>query len=1130
MSSTPSGLPSIMDLISDDTVEVSVQKNVLKLIEQIFQPCFQDNGGWGRSNQANNSRSEIQGGGRTVVMPHDPSQQFHAASINLFDSYSSILCCAFIHCGLIESLTNLCILGREEISTAAVQLLSDVIVLSSRLLPEVLCNQLLTMPELIRCAAVGYNNATQLNQEINSQEALEKGVNASCVLRSLAEVLSDSGDGASLPRLAKRHCIGSIAGLLQSSNVMTASSVDESNASTRRQRMMEGLKQRLELGVDKKMLETQLSASNVEKVKDWKEWDWDAINDILEDGLQSGTRLGEALRGKFIKRLGGYFRCSPEEKGFFAHIEWAPDNVKYMESACHFYEALLRHPEGLLFLKSDRRGKMFEEIEKQLSIAISHAESAKKKGSASTKPASLVFDRSSASRYMAREYFAIVGRIFSVKEREFRQLETVDNIIDLLSTLCQHCELDYLTRIALCNLDYDIERSRMLLDTCINREMEGERNSNKNSNKNSNLALHGICILRAIVRSNADEFTWGIKILTAQLHSKNEEVSASALSVLHEASQHSKYLAAIIQTQAKGQLKITAIDRPLADSLLVKFASTAEGLAFLEKHRKEWFEESIMKWKSKKNSEYIRKVEAELTDALNRSRGKPNVGQPPTAVPLNIAQAAAFRVREDKLLGEGLNLESLLRMPWVVDIVINKNQRSVGRQGKRISLDTRLDVDRGESASDKGCFVVTGNCVDREGREDALPCSLQDCVHSSLFIGACPVMKDGSIGRPLLKWTNQEPGIVENSSALPTSSDNFKLAKLKFEESRDTSSWRSSGTRNTTDASADEDEDNSRCDWSTCALGGRKVIKGFNEDGKIMKVTVQGEPVTYFFRANSGEKKEGDDEGNDLFLTKVEYSICLEPRKRVITLSNNHMFGELAKTERGKELLKKKHIVEELSKVFEAGREGGSLEELKCSSWNLAFICSAAPGLSLVQETFPNFFSWLCKAAYSSQDYNLRGSCYCMLRLIAQTDGGRHIIGKHGWTCLERGSWPCPIPSSFDNFFQADTEIGYQEEAAAESDDEIDGSKNGFANTNTSSADEGEGKNFKKLLNAVGKLGDQITMKEAMSSLEKMRNDKSMKKTWKDPKLATEIHKMLESYTFDLDCRRFVWDLMGVGM
>jgi len=306
---------------------------------------------------------------------HNKSLEEHTGKkldVNVLDCYSSILCCAFIHCGFVRSLTNLCVHDDIGIANEALTLLSSVMVVASRLLPESYCNGMLTMPELTYCATIvsgsegakvtkGLDKRVVVEGEGGKEEEgeegkglmpltaaagfgkqkqmlkiLERGTKASAALDSLAMALGENDRGAVEDESSGRaNSIGGVVGILRSSNLITKASVDENNFSTRRERMMEGLKHALETGLDKTMLEDQLKKSKVLTDKDWLKWDWETIREILEgerptfsiaphsssahshalaDSLENSARLSEALKGKFIKRLGGYFRCDPGEK------------------------------------------------------------------------------------------------------------------------------------------------------------------------------------------------------------------------------------------------------------------------------------------------------------------------------------------------------------------------------------------------------------------------------------------------------------------------------------------------------------------------------------------------------------------------------------------------------------------------------------------------------------------------------------------------------------------------------------------------------------------------------------------------------------------------------------------------
>lgn len=52
------------------------------------------------------------------------------------------------------------------------------------------------------------------------------------------------------------------------------------------------------------------------------------ISTLLDGPLAyNPSALWEVVRNtKFMKRLGGFFRCDPGEKGYFGHLPWTPRN------------------------------------------------------------------------------------------------------------------------------------------------------------------------------------------------------------------------------------------------------------------------------------------------------------------------------------------------------------------------------------------------------------------------------------------------------------------------------------------------------------------------------------------------------------------------------------------------------------------------------------------------------------------------------------------------------------------------------------------------------------------------------------------------------------------------------------
>lgn len=49
-------------------------------------------------------------------------------------------------------------------------------------------------------------------------------------------------------------------------------------------------------------------AHQVLATKDWTKWDWDVVDDIVQDILPHAPRLVDALRTKWVKRVSGFYR------------------------------------------------------------------------------------------------------------------------------------------------------------------------------------------------------------------------------------------------------------------------------------------------------------------------------------------------------------------------------------------------------------------------------------------------------------------------------------------------------------------------------------------------------------------------------------------------------------------------------------------------------------------------------------------------------------------------------------------------------------------------------------------------------------------------------------------------------
>jgi hypothetical protein len=345
-------------------------------------------------------------------------------------------------------------------------------------------------------------------------------------------------------------------------------------------------------------------------------WDWVTISDMLEYSFFNQSRLAEALKTKWVRRVSGFYRCSVEEKGYFANLDWEPIHLQYLENACNMYSVLLRDEAGMNFLTSDRRGMLFNEMAHEienLTIAAS---------TTNITPQSAALQRNVFRLYscqctMAREFFTLLGRI--VHSTGSKQLISGTNIFGNLQKLGQYRSLDYVSRLVLTSLSLTDGGmlSRQLLQQWIQK---GTRCSDE-------LRYYAHNLLRILLRSGAglEAFTWRIDAISTQLDSHRSMYTPSLYKALQEAVHEKANLRAIISRRPR------LLDDPLAQKVLLRFLCISEGIAYLSTpnsfytpvfpsalpdEEKSWLNDTLEDWKATRCFEYVDEVDKMLTLAF----------------------------------------------------------------------------------------------------------------------------------------------------------------------------------------------------------------------------------------------------------------------------------------------------------------------------------------------------------------------------------------------------------------------------------------------------------------------------------------------------------------------------------
>jgi hypothetical protein len=521
--------------------------------------------------------------------------------------------------------------------------------------------------------------------------------------------------------------------------------------------------------------------------------------ELLEDSLTNPARLAEAIKGKFVRRITGFYRCSADEKGFFAHLPWMPDHVPYLQPACQLHALLLVHPEGQKYLREDRRGKLLPEIAAciDLEVQAANADLERRTMEAATGRSidlpthttadgqQRIFTLKDTESSMIREYFTLIGLMssFSYGRDELERTGVFKSLARLKNAPVH----DYLRRLLLANLDYSTQGpARNLLQMWIT---EGS----------TDFRLYATCLLRALLRADVPDFAeWGVEVLVTQLYMEHD-VAEVALSVLEEAAKQPKFLQAIIR--ARPQLVQLAKTLPNAMNLLIRFLALPEGLAFLSQDL-DWVNPSLKSWRSTKHVQYVGRVEDKLRRGLLRNSsqfsgeqlGYPQMLPIPVRVPANDSYGGSghyFSAEVSAGFGgsggqsgnlmngfdggaggveggaggsadgttERWSMEWLFRMPWRLHVQVGTLDGGGSGASRFVPLrevitDTFVDASRlrperhHEDGSESGYAVRLKGVVIKQGAPTALKVAPTETLRVALFLGALPINPENGDTEP----------------------------------------------------------------------------------------------------------------------------------------------------------------------------------------------------------------------------------------------------------------------------------------------------------------------------------------------------------------------------------------------
>ncbi|KAJ8525909.1 hypothetical protein ON010_g15228 [Phytophthora cinnamomi] len=362
--SNPQGLQSLIQLLVRPVGE-DVQKAVLSTICEIFYK------------KTSFDKSAADAAADTPALPVSLSSAEQlplAVNHNLLDNYTVIILLAMIHCGILEALVTLGTGPSRALAEPAIDLLADILRMASRLLPDQHCASLLALPRLVSSTSLTTTTTMSLGDHAKSLlERLqrEKSIRASEMLGELANAV-----GANSGSIATRGVsLVSYGG----SGVNGVQLASELLRDTNRPSNLLALQQiagvvRLPSSAGGGIAGTGGGSANYAVAAPSTQRGTKSATAQLKDSLTSRELMVLELKQSLDAQMDDstfkdmLHNRSRGNKGYFSNLYWIPDHVPYLRPACQMYTLLLNHPEGLLFLKTDRRGQLLTEISSALEL------------------------------------------------------------------------------------------------------------------------------------------------------------------------------------------------------------------------------------------------------------------------------------------------------------------------------------------------------------------------------------------------------------------------------------------------------------------------------------------------------------------------------------------------------------------------------------------------------------------------------------------------------------------------------------------------------------------------------------------------------------------------------------------
>lgn len=337
-------------------------------------------------------------------------------------------------------------------------------------------------------------------------------------------------------------------------------------------RMVENVKNKINSQIDEAQFRAILVDTQVLNTKNYTKWKWDLLSELLHGPLMSGKRLDEAIRAtKFMKRLTSFYRPF---KHRFSDIKNTKPNQRYVRIGCSLITCLLASPDGVKYLGENKLLRQLAECLAQLDPMS---------GITSADP---LFSKQRLQVTLCSGYFSMIGTLCA----NLDGIQMLDrwHVFNMLYHITELQTRNEMILTLLRSLDYSLEsHPRILLAKAMT-------SSDKDVRMGLTRHLRTMIGESGGGNDHGDDSEWAIRLLVAQLYDPNIEVCGVAVQLLDEICSSSKHLEFLVSCRPTldhlGEVGGPLLLRFLSTSVGYHYLTELE---YVEQEMDDWFHGKI---------------------------------------------------------------------------------------------------------------------------------------------------------------------------------------------------------------------------------------------------------------------------------------------------------------------------------------------------------------------------------------------------------------------------------------------------------------------------------------------------------------------------------------------------------